>query len=90
MAPAGTGKSKIRGNAVDFPVAVAGWVGAGGAVHLVRRLGGGIALAFGAARRGFGQRALGGCRERTPLRRLLVRRLGCGRFGRIALGWHRL
>jgi hypothetical protein len=74
---------EIRDQAVLFPIAIASRVEAAAATGFLGQTG--IAIALGAAGRGFSQGAFGRWRQRTLFARLALS------FGRILrVGWHRL
>jgi hypothetical protein len=80
--------SKIRGEAADLPVTVPRWIGAVAAANFPRLVGG-LALAFGAARRRLGERALGRLRRRWLSTRSVRGRVACGMQRRLVMiGWH--
>src|SRR5579884_974388 len=88
--PMASDGSKIRGNAFDVPIAVAGRLRTRRAVQLLGPRSG-KALALGAPCGGFGEGALGGRRERPALlRRCLLGPVGRGGFRGWARGWHGL
>ena len=80
----GVGGLKIRRQPVDFPVAIAGRLGAAAAADFLRLLAG-LPVAFGAARRRLGKRAFRGRRERTFFRNLAAGALGGRALGRVLL-----
>jgi hypothetical protein len=78
---------KIRGEAVDLPVAVAGRIEAAATVDFLRSIEQ-VAVAFGAACHGLGECALGGRHQWPLLGRSMFSRVCCGRCWRSVIGWH--
>jgi len=81
--------SEIRRQPVDLPIPVAGRFGSVAARDFLGPVGR-LPIAFGAARGGFSERALGRGRQRRFLLRLIGFRVAFGRRWRCLIGWHRL